>query len=268
MSGGEGEGETLEFTPTWVVAAVCTVISPFLSLPDVSFILEENFSRRITRSRSMKPFRKPKKSNPFNGLSDISDLGNGRLLAEATVEESEEVSTAHKCACKNKVPLLSVEALHHLHIFIFVLAIVHVTFCVLTIVFGRAKHWEDEIAKSTVSQPKLTNVQQHEFIKDRFLGFGKDSSLLGWMHSFFKQFYGFVTKLDYQTLRLGFIMTHCRGNSKFNFHKYVISALEDDFKQVVVGIFGFLWLSSCCLTLMGAHFPAMCLSLSVVQILQ
>ncbi|KAI4353947.1 hypothetical protein L6164_002864 [Bauhinia variegata] len=57
-----------------------------------------------------------------------------------------------------------------------------------------------------VSQPKLTNVQQHEFIKDRFLGFGKDSSLLGWMHSFFKQFYGFVTKLDYQTLRLGFIM--------------------------------------------------------------
>lgn len=26
MAGGGGEGETLEFTPTWVVAAVCTVI--------------------------------------------------------------------------------------------------------------------------------------------------------------------------------------------------------------------------------------------------
>lgn len=26
MSGGEGEATTLEYTPTWVVAAVCTVI--------------------------------------------------------------------------------------------------------------------------------------------------------------------------------------------------------------------------------------------------
>ena len=27
--------------------------------------------------------------------------------------------------------------------------------------------------------------------------------------------------------------THCRGNPKFNFHKYMIRALEDDFKTVV-----------------------------------
>ncbi|KAI4353932.1 hypothetical protein L6164_002852 [Bauhinia variegata] len=227
---------------------------PFLSLPNVSFIMEENFSRRRTGSRSMKPFRKSKKSNPFNGLSDIYDLGNGfvkfdffgfhisaangvakchnqnlrptgcdgtfaalRRLAEARVEQAEEVSTAHNCARKNKVPLLSVEALHHLHILIFVLAIVHLTFCVLTIAFGRAKirqwkHWEDEIAKKNYEST--------------------DSALLGWLHSFFKQFYGSVTKLDYQTLRLGFTM--------FNFHKYMICALEDDFKQVV-GIIWYLW---------------------------
>ena len=43
------------------------------------------------------------------------------------------------CVLQNKVPLLSLEALHHLHIFIFVLAIVHVTFCVLTVLFGGAK---------------------------------------------------------------------------------------------------------------------------------
>jgi len=42
-------------------------------------------------------------------------------------------------AFQNKVPLLSVEALHHLHIFIFVLAVVHVTFSVLTVVFGGAR---------------------------------------------------------------------------------------------------------------------------------
>lgn len=37
------------------------------------------------------------------------------------------------------VPLLSTTALHHLHIFIFVLAVVHVTFCALTILFGGVK---------------------------------------------------------------------------------------------------------------------------------
>jgi hypothetical protein len=40
---------------------------------------------------------------------------------------------------QEKVPLLSITALHHLHIFIFVLAVVHVTFCALTIIFGGAK---------------------------------------------------------------------------------------------------------------------------------
>lgn len=32
---------------------------------------------------------------------------------------------------------------------------------------------------------------------------------------------------------LSFVLQmHCRGNPKFNFHRYMIRALEDDFKQV------------------------------------
>ncbi|XP_028755651.1 MLO-like protein 1 isoform X2 [Neltuma alba] len=149
-----------------------------------------------------------------------------------------------------KVPLISSEALHHLHIFIFVLAVVHLTFCVLTIVFGGArirqwKHWENLIAKESnetkpVTEPAVTHVQQHAFIKGRFLGFGKDSVLLSWLYSFLKQFYGSMTKSDYETLRLGFIMTHWNENRKFDFHKYMMRALEDDFKKVV-GISWYLW---------------------------
>ncbi|GMP90052.1 hypothetical protein CsSME_00041357 [Camellia sinensis var. sinensis] len=167
-----------------------------------------------------------------------------RLLAEAT-------SGTGYCAGKKMVPLLSVEALHHLHVFIFVLGFVHVTCTVLTVVIGTAKirqwkHWEDSIAKvnydtGQVLKPKLTDVHQHAFIKGRFLGFGKNSAILGWLHSFLKQFYGSVTKSDYIVLRLGFVMTHCRGNPKFNFHKYMIRALEDDFKKVV-GISWYLWI--------------------------
>ncbi|KAJ0792360.1 hypothetical protein HanOQP8_Chr01g0017201 [Helianthus annuus] len=60
---------------------------------------------------------------------------------------------------QNKVPLLSLEALHHLHIFIFVLAVVHVAFSVLTVVFGVAKirewkHWEESITKDNFDHSK------------------------------------------------------------------------------------------------------------------
>ncbi|KAJ0091849.1 hypothetical protein Patl1_27141 [Pistacia atlantica] len=147
--------------------------------------------------------------------------------------------------------MLSITALHHLHIFIFVLAVVHVTFCALTILFGGAKvrkwkRWEDSAFKGQHDLPEVQSriyihLQDHDFIKNRYEGLGNGYALLGWWHSFFKQFYGSVTKSDYTTLRLGFIMTHCRGNPKFNFHNYLMRTLEADFKKVV-GISWYLWL--------------------------
>lgn len=40
---------------------------------------------------------------------------------------------------QGQVPLVSVEALHQLHIFIFVLAVFHVIFCASTMVLGGAR---------------------------------------------------------------------------------------------------------------------------------
>ncbi|KAA8532194.1 hypothetical protein F0562_006664 [Nyssa sinensis] len=295
MAGGEGTAATtLEYTPTWVVAAVCTVIvaislaverilhyagkylknknqkplfeallkikEELMLLGFISLLLTV-FQERInticipkhlsnhwlpckkqsTETSSTTHFQRT--STFFSAFLNGSGTGR-RLLAEAS-------STPSYCDKKGKVPLLSTTALHHLHIFIFVLAVVHVTFCALTILFGGAKirqwrQWEDSILKKEynpeeVLKTKFTNVQDHAFIRGRFLGIGKISALLGWLHSFFKQLYGSVTKSDYTTLRLGFIMTHCRGNPNFNFHKYMIRALEADFKKVV-GISWYLWL--------------------------
>uniref|UniRef100_A0A452Z4V7 MLO-like protein n=1 Tax=Aegilops tauschii subsp. strangulata TaxID=200361 RepID=A0A452Z4V7_AEGTS len=151
------------------------------------------------------------------------------------------------CRSKGKAPLMSLEAIHQLHIFIFVLAITHVVFSVLTMLLGGAKiHqwklWEDAIQKDTAGNgpKKVNNVHNFEFIREHFKGIGKDSRILSWLHSFFKQFYGSVSKTDYTTMRLGFIMTHCRGNLKFDFHKYMLRVLESDFKKVV-GISWYLW---------------------------
>ncbi|KAL5770166.1 hypothetical protein ACOSP7_014320 [Xanthoceras sorbifolium] len=295
--GGSEEGTTLEYTPTWVVALLCTVIvaislgverllhflgkylkkkqqkplfaalqkvkEELMLLGFISLLLtvfQGPISKMCISQKyvdNLLPCKPPEAAAEGHGsiattgshfqmvfTSSISSKAR-RLLAESSASET------GYCAKKGKVPLLSVEALHHLHIFIFVLAIVHVTFCVLTVLFGGArirqwKHWEDSIAKETldtqqVLKKKVTHVHQHAFIREHFLGIGKDSALLGWVNSFFKQFYASVTKADYVTLRLGFIMMHCRGNPKFNFHRYMIRALEDDFKRVV-GISWYLWI--------------------------
>ncbi|XP_020534428.2 MLO-like protein 1 isoform X3 [Jatropha curcas] len=293
--GGSEEGVSLEFTPTWVVAAVCTVIVA------ISLAVERSihYGGKYLKKKNQKPLyealQKVKEELMLLGfISLLLTVSQGLLskicvpehvinnmlpcsLSEKGGHESNTTTTEHfqrfstsrisgtarrllaesaesqlgYCARKGKVPLLSIEALHHLHIFIFVLAIVHVTFCVLTVLFGGARirqwqHWENSIAKDRydteeVIMKKVTNVHQHTFIQEHFLGIGKDSILLGWVHSFFKQFYASVTKSDYITLRLGFITTHCKTNPKFNFHAYMVRALEDDFKTVV-GISWYLWI--------------------------
>ncbi|GJM92240.1 hypothetical protein PR202_ga08685 [Eleusine coracana subsp. coracana] len=135
----------------------------------------------------------------------VLGLTHRRLLSEGG-------PGAQHCQKKGKVPLLSLEALHQLHIFIFILAIAHVIFCVLTMLLGGArihqwKRWEDEIQKDVTGNgpKKVTHVHQFQFIREHFKGIGKDSIVLRWLHSFVKQFYGSVTKSDYTTMRLGFI---------------------------------------------------------------
>lgn len=293
--GGEGEAVTLEYTPTWVVALVCTVIvglslfaervlhytgkylvkknqkplyqallkikEELMLLGFISLLLtvfQSNINEICIEKHKTDDWLPCKKKSAdtkttahfqtttafFSSL--LPGGGSGRrLLAEAS-------ASAGYCEKKGKAPLLSLTALHHLHIFIFALAVSHVIFSALTILFSSIKirqwkNWEDAIQKKQEYDPeealqtKFTHVQDHDFIRDHFLGVGKDSAVLGWVDAFFKQFYGSVTRSDYTTLRLGFIMTHCQGNLKFNFHKYMIRALEVDFKKVV-GISWYLWI--------------------------
>ncbi|XVE82387.1 hypothetical protein DITRI_Ditri16bG0000400 [Diplodiscus trichospermus] len=53
---------------------------------------------------------------------------------------------------------------------------------------------------------------------------------------------GSVGRVDYLTLRNGFITVHLGPRSKFDFQKYIKRSLEDDFK-VVVGVSPVLWAS-------------------------
>ncbi|PHU16192.1 MLO-like protein 1 [Capsicum chinense] len=298
--GGEDEG-SLEFTPTWVVAGVCTVIvaisltlerllhytgkhlkkkkqkhlyealqkvkEELMLLGFISLLLTV-FQSRIVKicvphrvvthllpcslslegsshsgsslggSPSPSPPEVPRPSN--NSVHYHPGPHHQRHLLAA-----EETPKGY-CSHKHKVPLLSLEALHHLHIFIFVLAIVHVTFSVLTIVFGGVKirqwkSWEDAIVKVDPEsehaqlKPSVTHVHEHDFIRNRFQGIGKQSLVMGWAHSFFKQFYASVNESDYRALRLGFIMLLLAVGTKL---EHVIIQLAHEIAERHVAVEG------------------------------
>ncbi|KAH0457504.1 hypothetical protein IEQ34_012819 [Dendrobium chrysotoxum] len=164
-----------------------------------------------------------------------------------------------------KVQLLSFEALHQLHIFIFVLAVAHVVFSATTMVLGGARVKLDNgsigkkkfIKRFQAQRPlgadhRRLSQRHHEFVQERAAGFWRKFVVVSWMMSLFKQFYGSLTKSDYRALRAGFIMRHCSTHPKFDFHKYMMRALEDDFKKVV-GIRWYLWLFVIIFLLMDIH---------------
>ncbi|GLJ08883.1 hypothetical protein SUGI_0097560 [Cryptomeria japonica] len=291
-SSDEVEETTLEYTPTWTVAVVCSVFVI------VSLLLERGIHRlgKMLKKKDQKPLyealEKLKEElmllgfislfltvfqGSINRLCIPESLAKHMLPCE--LHESEETtaeepsshaeipsrklfsligSTSRRllstggsgyCEKKGKKPFLSQEGMHQLHIFIFILAIVHVVFCVLTMLLGSAKirtwkTWEDDIQakkydpQDAINQRKFTHVAEDDFVKSHAKW--KKSYILSWMASFFKQFYGSVSKADYSTLRLSFIETHCKTNPKFDFHKYMMRTLEADFKKVV-GISGYLW---------------------------
>ncbi|ESQ39039.1 hypothetical protein EUTSA_v10001415mg [Eutrema salsugineum] len=282
MAGG---GTTLEYTPTWVVALVCSVIvsisfaverflhragkhfqkndqkqlfgalqkikEELMLLGFISLLLSVSQSKiaKICISKGLSekflPCKKPKVDKSLKDSSHFQFSFTARHLL------AEDSTAGDYCSQKGKAPLMSVSALHELHIFIFVLAVAHIIFCLLTIIFGTMKimqwrKWEDQVlekdydADQVIQKKKFTAVQEHEFIRGRFLGVGKADACFGWMHSFMKQFLGSVNESDYITMRLGFITTHCKTNPKFNFHKYLMRALNSDFKKVV-GISWYLW---------------------------
>ncbi|KAJ0026473.1 hypothetical protein Pint_09197 [Pistacia integerrima] len=149
---------------------------------------------------------------------------------------------------KGKVSLISQSGVHQLHIFIFVLAVFHVLYSVITIVLARAKvkkwkSWESETSsleyQFTNDPERFRFTHQTSFVR-RHSGLSRTPGIR-WIIAFFRQFFGSVSKVDYLTMRNGFINAHLAPNSSFDFHKYIKRSMEDDFK-VVVGISIPLWI--------------------------
>ncbi|OIW10765.1 hypothetical protein TanjilG_27711 [Lupinus angustifolius] len=269
-SESSGNSRELDQTPTWAVAAVCTVfilvsitlekslhklgtwlghrqkmalfealekvkaelmILGFISLLltfGQSYIVKICISASVADKMLPCPYRE-------KGTNNASSSGgeHRRKLFSYERRYLAADATSYKCSDEGHVPLLSVNGLHQLHILIFFLAIIHVLYSAVTMLLGRLKirgwkAWEEE----TSTHGYELSIDASRFRLTHETSFG----------CFFRQFYSSVGKVDFQTLRNGFIAVHLAPGSKFNFRKYIKRSLEDDFK-VVVGVSPVLWAS-------------------------
>ncbi|KAL8237382.1 hypothetical protein R6Q59_018463 [Mikania micrantha] len=279
MSEEAAQSRSLEHTPTWVVAVVCSIIVIISLLAERGLHHLGKWLKRRHQDALYEALQKLQEELMLLGFISLlltvsqrmiskicipSHLANYMLPCkpeETTIKHlsfgsgrhllSEDLGAQH-CGSKGKVPLVSLEGLHQLHIFIFVLAVVHVIFCATTMVLGGAKisewkRWEESLkipdgpAKISHSRHHHHHLHHRQFFTQRTIGHYRKLPVLRWIVSFFKQFYGSVTKSDYAALRSGFIREHCPGNPNFNFYKYMLRTLEYDFKRIV-GISWYLWL--------------------------
>ncbi|CAB4313113.1 unnamed protein product [Prunus armeniaca] len=134
--------------------------------------------------------------------------------------------------------------LNQLNNFIFVLAVMQIVYSVLTMALGRAKmrRWEAwEKETQTVEYQVANDPNRFRFTRQTTFGrrhmtscTGTGTSFQMWIRCFFRQFFHSVEKVDYLTLRHGFVSTHLSTNKNaFDFQNYIQRSLEDDFRAVV-----------------------------------
>ncbi|CAM6087617.1 unnamed protein product [Calypogeia fissa] len=191
------------------------------------------------------------------------DLGHPRHLLAQNV-----TSTGH-CSSQGKVPFISLEVLHQLHIFIFVLALTHVCYSLVTVCLGFAKlqrwrRWEEETKVDGFDgtldlerrYKEILQSEQNYYGRHSNAFFAGNSSCFNnpvsiWIACFFQQFAHSVSREDYLVLRVRFMNNHSLSEP-FNFWEYVIRSMQVEFKEVI-GISWWLWLFATLLLLLNVR---------------
>eukprot|EP01018_Ginkgo_biloba_P015568 Gb_28679 [translate_table: standard] len=300
MGDGCKEGSrSIEETPTWAVAAVCLVFVLISILIEQAIHHIGHWLNKHHKKGLYEALEKIKDElmlvgfisllltvgqKPISKICISKSLGDTMLPCKKKDDKTSKPdkkydSSLQYCSEKGKVPLISYYGMHDLHIFIFVLAVFHVLYSVITMALGNAKMfswkaWEQET--KTMEYEYSHDPAQLRFTREtsfgqRHMNFWTRTPILIWIVCFFRQFFTSVSKVDYLTLRHGFILVtgqdfsslkaysteyslqaHLAPNSKFDFNKYIKRSLEDDFK-VIVGISFPLWAFAVIFLLLNIH---------------
>ncbi|XVE88118.1 hypothetical protein DITRI_Ditri19aG0042400 [Diplodiscus trichospermus] len=254
---------TVQTTPTWAVATVVFIlILVSIFIEHLFHLLAKYFNKKRTKSL-IQALDKIKSELMLLGfvslLFSVTEKAIANICIPKSVGEtflpcgdpSDNSEEEAKCVAQGKVSLLSTKGARELQYLMFVLAFFHFLTCVLTFGLGMAKmrRWESWQAETRTLEYQFSNdprrfllIHQTSFAR-RHLRFWSEHRFLRWPACFLRQFYASVSKVDYFTLRHGFITAHFAEGSNFDFQKYIKRALEKDF-GVVVGISLWIWIFS------------------------
>ncbi|KAL9245712.1 hypothetical protein vseg_019332 [Gypsophila vaccaria] len=278
MNGGSNNTEerTLNKTPTWAVAGVCALIIL------VSIILEKGLhslstllkrKQKVALNEALDKVKGELMVLGFISLlltfsqgyisticipSSIADTMLPCMLSKTELSASDEEHSrrllssngSNNTCSEGYEPLITAEAAHQLHIFIFFLAVFHVLYSAVTMMLGKLKirgwkNWERETStheyESSNDPSRLRFTHETSFVKKHNSCWTR-LPFFFYVGCFFRQFFKSVDKSDYLTLRHGFITAHITPGGTFDFQKYIKRSLEDDFK-VIVGVSPVLWAS-------------------------
>ncbi|KAL6138607.1 hypothetical protein ACLB2K_063888 [Fragaria x ananassa] len=199
-----------------------------------------------------------------------------RILAEEEAEAVEDYcGDVYETNLQGKVSLVTKNALHQLHLLIFALAVMHIVYSVLTMALGRAKmrrweSWEEEtrtMEYQVANDPNRFRLTRQTTFGKRHMNSCTETSFHLWLKCFFRQFYNSVAKVDYFTMRHGFISAHLSNrHNNFDFQKYIQRSLEEDFKTLV-GISPAMWFAVAIFMLVDVYGWHVYLWLSYVPLL-
>ncbi|URE11126.1 hypothetical protein MUK42_10163 [Musa troglodytarum] len=145
-------------------------------------------------------------------------------------------------------PFVPFEGLEQLHRVLFILGITHVAYSFVTVVLSMVKiyswrKWESQAypmsGEDLQARRNRMMKRQSTFVFHHASHPWSKNKILIWMLCFIRQFKGSIAKSDYMALRLGFITNHKLPLS-YNFHKYMVRSMEDEFHGSV-GISWPLW---------------------------
>ncbi|CAE6075210.1 unnamed protein product [Arabidopsis arenosa] len=272
-----GAVRSLQETPTWALATVCfffIAVSIFLErlINLLSTRLKNN--RKKSLLEAVENLKSVLMVLGFMSLmlnvteGEVSKIcipikyANRMLPCRKTIKSHDDVngdddddddhdnSFFHQCSSKGKTSLISQEGLTQLSFFFCVLACMHILCNLAILLLGMAKmrkweSWEKEtqtVEYLAANDPNRFRITRDTTFARRHLSSWTETSIQLWIKCFFRQFFNSVAKVDYLTLRHGFIFAHVSSNNAFNFQNYIQRSLHEDFKTVV-GISPLMWLT-------------------------
>ncbi|KAK3232030.1 hypothetical protein Dsin_003911 [Dipteronia sinensis] len=229
MAGGATGERSLMETPTWAVAVVCALFVILSILIEHGIQSLGKWFQKRQKKAMIEALEKIKAELMLLGFISLLLTVGSTLIYKICIparygkymlpceDMTRRVLAAGAvggdyCSNKGKISLISQSGMHQLHIFIFVLAVLHVLYSVVTIALAKAKMhkwkaWESETSsfeyQFTNDPSRFRLTHQTSFVK-RHSGFSKAPGIR-WIVAFFRQFLGSVTKVDYLTMRHGFI---------------------------------------------------------------